>query len=183
MGLPEGDQMGFPEGVPVGLPEGVPDGFQEGVPVKLPEGVEPTKQGPTTYGSAEQDNIPKDAPQVDNIPPDPPSTGPRRQNIGTWKDGPAKIRISPMDNESYKLHILLDNSCDSPAAFVTNQGHITIQQQPQWILKSTLFACMLLQDPWVNYNDLYGCIAMDLWDSTQMNDSDSCLLAINTSVI
>jgi hypothetical protein len=83
-----------------------------------------------------------------------------------------------MDNESYKPHILLDNACDSPAAFVTNQGHIIIQPQPQRILKSTLFECTLLQDPWKNYNDLYGCIAMDSWDPAQMNDSDPCLLAI-----
>jgi hypothetical protein len=85
-----------------------------------------------------------------------------------------------MDNELYKLHILLDNTCDSPAAFVTNQGHITVQPQPQRILKSTLFECLLLQDPWDNYNDLYGCIDMDSWDPTQMNDSDPHLLAIKT---
>jgi hypothetical protein len=86
-----------------------------------------------------------------------------------------------MDNESYKLHILLDNACDSLAALVTNQGHITVQPQPQLILKSTLFECTLLQDPWDNYNDLYGCMAMDSWDPAQMNDSDPCLLAIKMS--
>ncbi len=55
------------------------------------------------------------------------------------------------------------------------------EPQPQQILKSTLFECSFIQDPWDNYNDLYGCIAMDSWDSTQMNDSDPCLLAIKTS--
>ncbi len=75
-----------------------------------------------------------------------------------------------MENESYGFPFFLDNACDSPATFVMNQGHITIQPQPQQILKSTLFECTLLQDPWNNYNDLYGCIAMNSWDPAQMND-------------
>jgi hypothetical protein len=92
-----------------------------------------------------------------------------------------QVRTSPMDNKSYELHILLDNACHFPTTFFTNQGHITIKPQPQRILKSTLFECTLLQDPWDNYNDLYGRIAMDSWDPTQMNDSDPHLLAIKMS--
>jgi hypothetical protein len=110
-----------------------------------------------------------------------PTTRPRRHNVGTWKDGPAKIRACPMDNESYELHILLDNACDSPAAFITNQGHIPVQPQPQRISKCTLLECTLLQDPWVNPTDLYGCVSMDSWDPTQMNDCDPHLLAVKSS--
>jgi hypothetical protein len=135
-----------------------------------------------TYSPAKQDDNLKDASQANNIPPNLPSTCPQRQNVGTWKNGPAKIRTSPMDYESYKLHIFLDNACDSPAAFDTNQGHITVQPQPQQILKSTLLEGTLLQDLWDDYNDLKGSITMDSWDPSQMNDPDPHLLAIKMKI-
>jgi hypothetical protein len=99
MGVPEGVPVGLTEGVQIGLPEGVPIKLPVGVPVRFSEGVEPTTQGPMTYSPAKQYNDPEDIPQANNIPPNPPSTCPQRQNIGTWKDGPAKIRTSPMDNK------------------------------------------------------------------------------------
>ena len=180
MGVPQGTQVGHPVVKPTGAPEGDPTG---------------TPFPPQKYKIAQETTAPQPAPQVvpqeankdpsDNAPEPPqeapPTTRPRRQNVGTWKDGPAKIRASPMDNESYELHILLDNACDSPAAFITNQGHITFQPQPQRISKSTLLECTLHQDPWENTTDLYGYITMDSWDPQQMNDCDPRLLAVKSS--
>jgi hypothetical protein len=77
-----------------------------------------------------------------------PSSCPGRQNVGTHKGGPAKIRRLPIGGQSYKLNILLDNACDTPAAFIMNQGHICCQPQPHCILKSSLLECTLLQEPW-----------------------------------
>jgi hypothetical protein len=206
VGVPQGTQVGRPVGGPPGKPEGDPTGTrvpqrtQVGHPVGEPPGEpegDPTGAPfPPQENEIVQDTIaPQPAPQVvphnahensqDDAPVPPqgafPTTRPRRQTVGTWKDGPAKIRSSPMDNESYELHVLLDNACDSPAAFITNQGHITFQPQPQRISKSTLHDCTLLQDPWENPTDLYGYISMDSWDPQLVNDCDPRLLAVKSS--
>ena len=86
-----------------------------------------------------------------------------------------------MDDNSYELNILLDNVCDSPAAFITNQGHITVQPQTHRILKDTLLECTLLQDTWDKYTDVYQCVTMDSWDPFEMNASNPRLLAIKIS--
>ena len=199
VGVPEGVSPVVSDGVPVGVPEGVPVGVSPGAlvedpveaPFGAPEGVPMGAPFPTPQNEFVQGIIaPQAAPHVvpEFVHEDPsadlscwPSGRPRRQNVGTWKDGPAKIRACPMENESYELHILLDNACDLPAAFITNQGHITVQPQPQRISKCTLLDCTLLQDPWVNPTDLYGCVSMDSWDPTQVNDCDPRLLAVKSS--
>ncbi len=176
--------MGASQGTLVEAPVGERSSAQEGVPMGAPF--------PTPKDKFVQDIIsPQAAPRVvpKFVHKDPsnhetdlsadhqvqdalPTTRPRCQNVGTWKDGPAKIRASPMENESYKLHIFLNNACDSPAAFITNQGHITVQPQPQRLSKCTLLECT---------TDLYGYISKDLWDPKQMNDCDPRLLAVKLS--
>ncbi len=181
------------DGVPVGVPEGVPVGVSLGAlveapvgePLGVPEGVLMGAPFPTPKDKFVQGIIaPQAAPHVvpEFVHEDPsadffadhqvqdalPTTRPRLQNVGTWKDCPAKIRACPMENESYELHILLDNACDLPAAFITNQGHITVQPQPQHISKCTLLECTLLQDTVSKPNRLYGCVSMDSWDPKQI---------------
>ncbi len=89
------------------------------------------------------------------------SSCPRCQNVGTYKGGPAKIRPFPINGKPYELNILLDNACDTPAAFITNQGHIYYQPQPHHIIKSFLLKCTLLQDPWEQSNDLQCYVIID----------------------
>jgi hypothetical protein len=101
-----------------------------------------------------------------------PSSCPRHQNVGTYKDGLAKIRWLLIDGESYKLNILLNNSCDTLAAFIMNQGHICCQSQPHCILKNSLLECTLFQYPWEQSNDLQRYVIMDTWESNHINDCD-----------
>jgi hypothetical protein len=47
-----------------------------------------------------------------------------RRNVGTYKDGPTKIRRLPIDGESYKLAYLVDISFDSiyPVPAISNKA-------------------------------------------------------------
>jgi len=201
VGVPQRTQaeqqvVGVPEGVAVGVPQRPPVGQQVREPTNKQEGASTgTPVKTQEYKPVEDTAAPPPAPQLipheanddqpNNAPVPPlnalPPTRPRRQNVGTWKDGPARIRASPMDNESYEFHILLDNACDSPAAFITNHGHITFQPQPHRISKTTLLDCTLLQDPWENPTDLYGYMTMDSWDPQHINDCDPRLLAVKST--
>jgi hypothetical protein len=175
VGVSQGAQVEVPVGEPLSAPEGVPMGAPfpppqykfvqdniapQAAPHVIPKFVHKDTTNHQTDHSADH--------QVNDALP---MTRPRHQKVGTWKDSPAKIRASPMENESYELHILLDNACDLPAAFITNHSHITVQPQPQHISECTLLECTLLQDPWENPTD-YGYISMDSRDPKQMNDCD-----------
>jgi hypothetical protein len=72
-----------------------------------------------------------------------------QRNVGTWKDGPAKLRSLPIDDEEYDFSFV---TLPEPAvAFVARRGHAKQQSQPQRLLKSDLLDCHLLQRDWTEY--------------------------------
>jgi hypothetical protein len=126
---PAGNATDAPARAPEGDPEGASVGNSAGIQTSAPEGVSAANNVDVMTGD---DNVvpplllPGDT--SNNHPTTVlPSSHPRCQNVGIYKDGTAKIRRLPIDGKLYKLNILLDNSCDTPAVFITNQGHICCQ--------------------------------------------------------
>ncbi len=84
----------------------------------------------------------------------PASTPPLRRNptrsVGTWKDGPAKIRTLPIDDEEYdfSFHTSAATYLDPPAAFVARRGLHYLQPLAQKVAKSDMLDCYLLQHTW-----------------------------------
>ena len=81
-----------PEGVQIGDPEGVPEGV-----------------------NASNDKIVQN--QIDAPPPVNPNNRPR-QNVGTYKGGPANIRKFPIDGESYNFASTLKSSMNGSIQFL-----------------------------------------------------------------
>ncbi len=71
------------------------------------------------------------------------------RNVGTWKDGPAKLRSCPIDGEEYDFTFNI-SAPDLPVAFLARRNlikHVT-QPLPQRIGKQDLLDCFLLQATW-----------------------------------
>jgi hypothetical protein len=102
VGNPQGAQFEVPVGETLGVPEGVtmgtpfpPNEFVQNhpAPQTAPQVVpKPIHHDPSDY----ETDLPTDQQIHDPLP----TTRPRRHNVGTWNDGPAKIRACPMENES-----------------------------------------------------------------------------------
>jgi hypothetical protein len=102
---------------------------------------------------------------VDNV-----STRPR-QNVGTYKEGPAIVQKLPMNGEEYEFAFNIDviNKWEQPIPVVSNTRHITKDFHPnQKLQKKFLAECYLLQDKWFDnpacVNELSDHFNMDTWD-------------------
>lgn len=130
-------------------------------------------------GQAEGDNIPIPVPDV---PEGATTTGLRRnppRHVGTWKDGPAKLRTYPIDDEEYDF--TFQSSLDSPVAFVARRGLSHTQPLPQKLLKSDLLDCYLLQTNWKYDRSRHCHHQLDL-DSTLYVDDISDPRVLETYV-
>ena len=71
-----------------------------------------------------------------------------RRNVGTWKDGPAKLRTCPMENDDYDLSFQISHDVNVAPVFVARRGHCHTQPLPHKLSKTNLLECHLLQtDP------------------------------------
>ncbi len=75
------------------------------------------------------------------------------RNVGTWKDGPAKLRTLPIDDDDYDFSFNI--MPDPPVAMIARRGHIKHQPPPQRLSKQDLFECYLLQQNWSEYGPSY----------------------------
>jgi hypothetical protein len=85
-----------------------------------------------------------------------------RPNVGTYKDGPAKIQRLPIDGESYKLAYLVDISFDSiysvPA--ISNKASRSSNYHPdEKLQKQFLTNCYFLQDKWFQEANCFSTLA------------------------
>jgi hypothetical protein len=118
----------FLEGVPVGVSDKVPDGVSDGA-IALDSAVIhdiDTLEG----GSIATSTCPW-------------------QNVGTYKDGPAKIRKFPIDGQSYEFDFssTIIGAWEHPVPVVANRGRIATHHHPAQKLHITfLVECYLLQD-------------------------------------
>jgi hypothetical protein len=109
-------------------------------------------------------------------------------NVGTYKDGPAKIRRLPIDGESYELAYLVDVSFNSiyPIPAITNKACRLLNYHPEEKLQKRFLAeCYFLQDKWFQESDCFSSLAdhmsIDTWDNGNdgiyFNDiADPCIL-------
>jgi hypothetical protein len=125
---PVGEAAGAPDRAPEGDQAGVSVGVLAGIPTNAPERVsgDNTNHQPKHDANVTTNDDAIFLPPVwpnensDNWTTLLPPSCQQQQNIGTYKDGPAKIRQLPIDGKSYKLNILLENACDTSAAFIIN---------------------------------------------------------------
>ncbi len=78
------------------------------------------------------------------------STRPK-QNVGMYKDGPAKIRRLPIEGEEYELAFTIDviSDWERPIPVTSNTRRIAKDFHPnQKFQKGFLAECYLLQDAW-----------------------------------
>ena len=119
---------------PSAPPALVSNGSSHSIPSKLPSGSPSTMPSLPSSGSppAELANNPSGSPLasagvydppegVDAVPEGADKRRSKRHVSKTWKDGPAKARVLPTDDE---LRLAGDSACEwgQPAAFVANRG-------------------------------------------------------------
>ncbi len=97
-------------------------------------------------------------------------TRPRR-NVGTYKDGPAKIRRLPIDGEEYEFgfNVNVISDWEQPVLAVSNSRHVPTSFHAQHKLqKGYLAECYLLQNSWFEdptcVSELSDHIRMDPWE-------------------
>ncbi len=113
------------------------------------------------------------------------------QNVGTYKDGPAKIHRLPrlpIDGESYELAYNLNLSFDAihPVPAISNRANCTSEYHPeQKIQQQYLAECYFLQDRWFDnpscFSSILDIMNLDSWDNGEggyyFNDiSNPCVL-------
>jgi hypothetical protein len=104
-------------------------------------------QGETKIPIQAQEN-PFILPGGDNVVVD---NGRPQQNVGTYKDEPAKHRQLPIDGKSYEFAYLLNLSFDAiyPVSAISNKASRTSKYHPEEKLQQQFLAeCCLLQDKW-----------------------------------
>ena len=185
-------------GSPIGNSEGdtAHDGFadnyhppildSEGVTIDDPDGVTEGVNASNPEGVIEGVN----ASNVQNaLPPVNPNARPR-QNVGTYKEGPANIRKFPINGESYdfSFNVNIINEWEHPISSVKNKGRAATGYHPQQkISKASIAECYLLQDTWFEDPTCVSAIndnfVLDSWDNDgyYFNEiSDPRLLAART---
>ena len=114
------------------------------------------------------------------------ATGQPRRNVGTYKDGPAKIRCLPIDGESYDLTFSATVFDDyaHPVPAVSKHGRFTDYHPTQKLQQCFLAECYLLQEPWFTdrncLDEVSHNLSLDSWESDEhyFNDiSDPRMLA------
>ncbi len=109
------------------------------------------------------------------------ANGRPRRNIGSYKDGPAKIRRLPIDGESYELAYPTEApfSCLYPVPAISNRAGRPSNYHPnEKMQKQFLAECYLLQDTWFQESNCFSSLAdhmlVDTWDDgmdgTYFND-------------
>jgi hypothetical protein len=100
-----------------------------------------------------------------------PATCPR-QNVGTYKEGPANICKFPIDGEShdFAFDVEIINEWEHPISSVKNKGCVTTEYHPQQkISKASIAECYLLQDTWFDDPTCVSAInnnfVLDSWDA------------------
>jgi hypothetical protein len=98
-------------------------------------------------------------------------SGRPRRNVGTYKDGPAKIRRFPIDGESYELAYSSNTFLEPlhPVPAITNTAHCPLTYHPtEKVQKQFLAKCYFLQDKWFHDDDcissLIAHMPVDTWD-------------------
>jgi hypothetical protein len=86
------------------------------------------------------------------------STRPRR-NVGTYKQGPAKIQNFPIDGESYDFSFISDANV---------KPHQQTKYHPQKLSKALLAECYLMQQEWKE-DDLCALASNAILDSWEPN--------------
>ncbi len=93
-----------------------------------------------------------------------------KQNVGTYKDGPAIIRRLPIDGEEYEFafNVNVISDWEKPVPAVSNSQHLPTSFHAQnKIQKGYLAECYLLQDSWFEdltcVSELSDHIQMDPW--------------------
>jgi hypothetical protein len=96
-------------------------------------------------------------------------TRPRR-NVGTYKQGPAKICKYPIDGQEYDFSLSVISNWENPVPVTANRANVQTKYHPkQRLNKSFLAECYLLQDCWANNPNcicqIYSNIILDSWES------------------
>ncbi len=141
------------------------DEYIEMINDNLPTNSNDTAIVPATIDNVNQ--IPEDIPMTapEGVTPTPPLRRNPARNAGSWKDGPAKIRMCPIDDEDYDF-TFLSSLEDQQVAFVARRGLCTSQSLPSKLSKADMHECCLLQQQWINNNGthLYPHHQMSLVD-------------------
>jgi hypothetical protein len=111
-------------------------------------------------------------------------TGRPRQNVGNYKQGPAKIRRLPIDGEQYDFSFSIFSDWEQPILVSANHSNVQANYHPQQqVNKSFIVECYLLQDPWFDdpkcLYHLYLNIIIDTWDTDEiyiLEVTDPCIL-------
>jgi hypothetical protein len=116
-----------------------------------------SRAGDNTYNQQNHPSPTTTPPQSQNSPlllpggeqfiPNKELMGSPCQNVGTYKDGPAKIRRLPIDGESYELAYILNLSFDAihPVPAISNRANCTFDYHPEQKIQH-----YFLQDRWFN---------------------------------
>jgi hypothetical protein len=156
--------MSIPRGEPTPIPTEADIPLLH--PIPIPGG------DPNTFQTGE--NINQNENQGDN---NLTSSCKTRQNVGTYKDGPAITHHLPIDNELYKLahNATLSNVCLHPIPDISNQGFFNDYQPQQKIQQQFLAECYLLQETWFSdpncFKTFTDSIILDTWDTDEINFS------------
>ncbi len=116
-------------------------------------------------------------------------TGRPCQNVGNYKQGPAKIWRLPIDGEQYNFSFSIFSDWDQPVSVSANCSNFQANYHPQqWVNKSFLAECYLLQEPWFDdpkcLYHLYSNIIIDSWDTEEiyiLEVTDPHILAARSS--
>jgi hypothetical protein len=139
-----------PPGVPTVASQGthVPRGDQQEHQIVLlpPPGV-PTVASPVTHvpGGDNPNTVVGDNESIDDVETCP------QQNVGTYKDGPEKIRRLPIDREEYEFafNVNVISDWERPVPAVSNSRHVPKSFHAQHKLQQGYLAeCYLLQNSW-----------------------------------
>jgi hypothetical protein len=147
----------------------VPRGDQEEHQLLLPPPGVPTVASPETHvpGGDNPHTVVGNSESIDDV-----ETRPRR-NVGTYKDGPAKIRRLPIDGEEYEFgfNVNVISNWERPVPAVSNSRHVPKSFHAQHKLqKGYLAECYLLQDSWFEdptfVSELSDHLRVDPWDDS-----------------
>ncbi len=104
-------------------------------------------------GAPQNTMVPIDHSTETNTAPEVPvvhehsETGRPRRNVGTYKQGPAKIGHLPIVGKEYDFSFSVISEWDQPVPITENRGNVQTKYHPQQHLqKSFLVECYLLQD-------------------------------------
>jgi hypothetical protein len=91
-----------------------------------------------------------------------------RRNVGTYRDGPAKVRNLPIDDEEYDC-TFWSTTDDPPVAFVARRGLNQTQTLPQKLSKHDILECYLLQQRWDSTHTFHPHHQMDLTSDLEVD--------------